>query len=116
MTLSAKVFEAAAMGKPVLASGIRSVRSYFPEDTVAVYEAGNAAAFAEALASLVDDADGRPARVARTSRRIAELAWAGEAERYVALIDRLAGNRIGSSMAARGARLMAEWKEAWERR
>jgi glycosyltransferase involved in cell wall biosynthesis len=96
MTLSAKVFEAAVMGKPVLASGIRSVRSYFPEDTVAIYEAGSSAGFAQALASLVDDADGRAARVMRTAERIGELAWSGEAERYVALVDRLARNRIGS--------------------
>jgi hypothetical protein len=32
----------------------------------------------------------------RTAERIGELAWSGEAERYVALVDRLARNRIGS--------------------
>jgi glycosyltransferase involved in cell wall biosynthesis len=113
MTLSTKVFEAAAMGKPVLASGIRSVRSYFPEGTVAVYEPGNGGAFADVLASLVDDPNGRAARVTRTAERIRELAWDGEAERYVALIDRLTGNRIGSyGLLARREALAATQKEA----
>ena len=55
MSLSTKVFEYAAMGKPVVASRLPMVERTFPEGTVATYEPGDAAAMAAAILALADD-------------------------------------------------------------
>jgi glycosyltransferase involved in cell wall biosynthesis len=89
-SLSTKLFESAAMGKPVVASRLPTVERYFPEGTVATYAAGDPADLARVLARVADDPLEREARVARTAARVAELGWDREGERYVALVDRLA--------------------------
>ena len=89
-SLSTKLFEYAAMGKPVVASRLPTVERYFPEGTVATYAAGDAPDLARVLERVADDPLERAGRIARTAARVAELGWDREGERYVALIDRLA--------------------------
>ncbi len=88
-SLSTKLFEYAAMGKPVVASRLPTVERYFAPLTVATYDPGNAADLARVLARLADDPLERDGRVARTGARVEELGWDREGARYVALIDRL---------------------------
>jgi glycosyltransferase involved in cell wall biosynthesis len=80
------------MGKPVIASRLPMVEHTFPEGTVVQYEPGDATGLAAAVAGLVDDPLAREARVERTARIVAGASWEGEAERYVALVDRLAAD------------------------
>lgn len=94
-SLSTKLFEYAALGKPVVASALPTVSRYFEPGTVAGYEPGNPDDLARAILELVDDAGGRAARVARTGRRVHELGWDREAQRYVALVERLVRGRRG---------------------
>ena len=79
------------MGKPVVASRLPMVERTFPTGTVRDYEPGDAASLAAALLA-PRRRSGRPAR--RPSRGpsaiVREAAWEHEAERYVALVDRLA--------------------------
>ena len=89
-SLSTKLFEYAAMGKPVVASRLPTVERYFPEGTVATYAAGDAPDLARVLERVADDPLERAGRIARTAARVAELGWDREGVRYVALIDRLA--------------------------
>jgi glycosyltransferase involved in cell wall biosynthesis len=89
-SLSTKVFEYSAMGKPVVASRLPTVEHYFPADTLTLYTPGDANALAAAVAALVDDPPGRVARAARTAERAAELGWERQAARYVALMETLA--------------------------
>ncbi len=90
VSLSTKVFEYAAMGKPVVASRLATVEHYFPPDTLATYRPGDAMDLARAILGLVDRPEEREARRAATERRTDELSWSRQAAGYVALIERLA--------------------------
>lgn len=90
VSLSTKIFEYGAMDKPAVASRLPLVERTFEPGTVATYEAGDPTALAEAIGRFVDDAAARESAVAATREVVRELAWEREAERYVALVDRLA--------------------------
>ncbi len=81
------------MGKPVVASRLPLVERTFAADAVLTYPSGDATALADRIARLADDPLEREARVAKTAARVRELGWAAEADRYAAIVDRLAGNR-----------------------
>ena len=105
-SLSTKVFEYAALRKPVVASRLPLVERTFGADTVATYPSGDPAAMAAAIVHLADDEDDRRGRVERAVARVAELGWAAEADRYAAIVDRLdrhlpVGVADGSSGSAR---------------
>jgi len=89
VSLSTKVFEYGAMGKPVIASALPLVERTFAPDTVLTYPSGDVDALAAAIVRLTDDPVERDGRVTRTAIRVAELGWAREADRYAALIDRI---------------------------
>jgi glycosyltransferase involved in cell wall biosynthesis len=89
-SLSTKVFEYAAMGKPVVASRLPMVERTFPPGTVVTYEPGDPDSLVDAVLGLVDDAETRTARVARTLALVGALSWEREAVRYRAVVDRLA--------------------------
>jgi glycosyltransferase involved in cell wall biosynthesis len=92
-SLSTKIFEYAAMGKPVVASRLPMVEATFPPGTVATYTPGDADAMAAAITGLVDDAPAREAAVASTSALVEGLAWERVSGPYLALVDRLARDR-----------------------
>jgi glycosyltransferase involved in cell wall biosynthesis len=92
-SLSTKIFEYGAMGKPVVASRLPMIERTFPSGTVATYEPGDADDMAHRIVELVDDRVDRESRVARTDERVRELGWDREAKRYRALVDRLARRR-----------------------
>jgi glycosyltransferase involved in cell wall biosynthesis len=93
ISLSTKVFEYGAMGRPVVASGLPMVGRYFPGGEVTTYESGDPGALADAIASLIDDPAGRTAKVAAMQVRVHELSWEHEAAKYRALVDRLGARR-----------------------
>ena len=98
-SLSTKIFEYAAMGKPVVASRLPMVEAMFPPGTVMTYAAGDAEDLARAILRLVDSADDREARVAATGVIVREVAWERESVRYLALVERLARDGISSPAA-----------------
>ena len=92
-SLSTKIFEYAAMGKPVVASRLPMVEAMFPAGTVTTYPAGDAEALAAALLGLVDNPPAREAATARTSALVADLAWERVSLRYLDLVESLARDR-----------------------
>jgi glycosyltransferase involved in cell wall biosynthesis len=89
-SLSTKLLEYAAMGKPVVASRLPMVERTFPPATVATYSPGDPEDLARAILGLVDAPADREARVRRSAERVGELAWEREAVRYTVLVERLA--------------------------
>jgi len=90
LSLSTKVFECAAMGKPVLASRLPTVERYLGEDTVYYFEPGDPVSLAGAIRRMVEDPGRRAEAVRRAGERVAELSWERESARYVAVVDALA--------------------------
>lgn len=90
MSLSTKIFEYAAMGKPVVCSRLPMVERTLPPGSVFTYPPGDAAALAETLRRVADDPMARDAGARRLSGFTQAFAWEGEAPRYVAVIERLA--------------------------
>ena len=89
MSLSTKVFEYAAMGKPVVASRLPMVETTFPAGTVATYAPGDPAELAAAILAFADDPIAREAAVARTAEIVEAGSWEREAAGYRALVERL---------------------------
>jgi glycosyltransferase involved in cell wall biosynthesis len=89
MSLSTKVFEYAAMGKPVVASRLPMIERTFPAGTVAAYTPGDPAAMAEAILAFADDPTARDTAVAHTAEIVKAGSWEREAEGYLALVERL---------------------------
>jgi glycosyltransferase involved in cell wall biosynthesis len=93
LSLPTKILEYARMGKPVVASDLATLRSYFGDDELFLYRAGDAADLAATLHRLLDHPDEGASRAARAAARVDRLSWDREAARYVALIDRVAQGR-----------------------
>jgi glycosyltransferase involved in cell wall biosynthesis len=89
MTISGKIYEYGAMGKATVASRLPLVERTFPDGTVARYEPGDADGLAGAIVALADDPIRRAEAVDGTQDVVRDAAWEREAERYVALVDRL---------------------------
>ncbi len=89
-SLSTKIFEYAAMGKPVVASRLPTVARYFGE-SICYFEPGDAVSLAAAVRRVATDSAYREMLVAAAGDRVRGLSWEREAARYVALIRELGG-------------------------
>jgi glycosyltransferase involved in cell wall biosynthesis len=87
-SLSTKIFEYVAMGRPVIASKLPMVTRTFGGD-VLTYMPGDAEDLVRAMSSLIDDPAGRTARVARARDRLRNLSWESESARLIGLVDAL---------------------------
>jgi glycosyltransferase involved in cell wall biosynthesis len=96
ISLSTKVFEGAIMEKPVVAADLAAARAEFDADMLAWYEPDDPADLAAAITRVVDDPEWRATAVRRAAVRARELAWDGEAPRYLALVEGLARDRVSS--------------------
>jgi len=96
MSLSTKLFEYAAMAKPIIATHLPTIDHYFDRDSIRQYESGSSTSLADAILALVDDPGGRDRAVAETSLRVEHLGWDTERRRYVDLVESLAvdGHRL----------------------
>jgi glycosyltransferase involved in cell wall biosynthesis len=93
--LSTKLFEYVALGIPVAAADLPTLRSHFSTEEMLFFDAGSAASLAETLASIADDyaAALERARAAR-ARYDAAYEWRLQAEKYGELLASLANDRL----------------------
>ena len=96
MSLSTKVFEGAVMEKPVVAADLPAARAEFDGDVLAWYQPDDPADLARAILRTLDEPAWRAAAAVRAAARARELAWDGEAPRYLALVEELARDRVSS--------------------
>jgi glycosyltransferase involved in cell wall biosynthesis len=92
-SLSTKIFEYAAMGKPVVAARLPLVEGAFAPEVVRRYEPGNADSLADELLALVEDPAARDAAVVAAHAIVAGRSWEHDAPAYLELLERFARDR-----------------------
>jgi glycosyltransferase involved in cell wall biosynthesis len=92
-SLSTKIFEYAAMGKPVVASRLPLIERELPPDAVAVYEPGDVESLAGRVLEAVDEPAARTARVEALQSWVGGRSWEHDAPAYIGLIQRLVDDR-----------------------
>jgi glycosyltransferase involved in cell wall biosynthesis len=89
-SLSTKIFEYAAMGKPVIASELPTIERYLGDRALWTYAPGDPVSLTSILARVADDAAERAVRVAAARERTLALGWDRQVARYLELLDHLA--------------------------
>jgi glycosyltransferase involved in cell wall biosynthesis len=89
-SLSTKIFEYAAMARPVVCTRLPMVERTFPAGTVHPYEAGDPASLAAVIVDLVDDPAARDAATSAARDLVAARSWESDAVAYLALLERFA--------------------------
>jgi glycosyltransferase involved in cell wall biosynthesis len=95
LSLSTKLLEYAAMGKPVIASALPLVVATFG-DRVLTYRPGDEADLAAAIVRTVDDAAAREDRVREAAALAAEFGAERETARYLEIVEGLALDGVSS--------------------
>lgn len=92
-SLSTKIFEYGAMGRPVVCSRLPLVERTFPPGTAWSYEPGDADDMASRILEIVADAAARAAGIAATRALVQDHSWEADAPRYLALLEAYARER-----------------------
>ena len=89
-SLSTKLLELAAMGTPVIASDLETFRTHFTDEAMRFVPGGDPDALAAAILSLAADPAAATAMGAEARRQAGAYDWQEQADRYVAIVERLA--------------------------
>lgn len=97
LVFSMKVAEYAALGLPVVCSGITTMRHYFDDDELMFFEPGSARDLARAIRDLLTDPAAAEERAARSRMKLRKLDWPAQKETLVGTVEALAnGKRLRS--------------------
>ena len=108
LLLPVKLLEYVHMGLPAIAPRLPVIERYFSDAELRFFEPDSAGSLAEAIADVCADPAAARERAGRAATRLADLAWARQRERYLALMDELAGSRPAQAGPARHRRSMRE--------
>ena len=89
-SLSTKLLEYAAMGIPIVASDLATVRAHFSGEALRFVPGGDSQALAAAIRELAADPAAAARFGAEAHRQAADYGWEVQAARYLAIVDRLA--------------------------
>jgi glycosyltransferase involved in cell wall biosynthesis len=103
-SLSTKLLEFAAMGLPIIASHLATFRAHFSEEAIRYVAGNDARALAGAIRGLAADPAAAARLGAEAHRQAAAYAWDLQAERYVAIVERLITRSGDGHPAPTGAR------------
>ena len=90
--LSTKLFEYVALGVPVVCADLPTIRSYFSDDEVMYFRAGDQRALAQALVAVAHEPERALARATAARRRYHAYRWPEQAERYIGVLSKLAAS------------------------
>ncbi len=100
-SLSTKLLEAVAMGVPVVATDLATVRRHFDGSAIRYVRGGDPAALARAIDALAADPAAAATQAAEARRQAEPYAWATQKAHYLAIVDELVAH--GRLVAPRGA-------------
>jgi glycosyltransferase involved in cell wall biosynthesis len=86
--LSSKLFEYVALGIPIVAASLPTLRAYFSDDEVLFFEPASAKSLSEALLAVARDPEATSNRCRAASMRYcSEYQWETQAKRYRKVLD-----------------------------
>jgi glycosyltransferase involved in cell wall biosynthesis len=116
LVFSMKVAEYAALGLPVICSGISTMRHYFSDDELLFFEPGSAEDLARAIRDLLTHPTAAEQRVVRSRIKLDKLDWPAQKQTLVATAESLAASgRLPSRREARPVR-PPDTAKGWIRR
>lgn len=87
--LSSKLFEYVALGIPAVVARLPTLQEHFAPEEVRFFDAGSAESLASALEDVARDPEGARKRAEAAKRRYQHYRWPRQADRYLALLERL---------------------------
>jgi glycosyltransferase involved in cell wall biosynthesis len=91
-----KMYEYMALGKPVLATRLKSVCAYFGDDAIAYFEPGNPESLAAAISDLYHHPEKRQLRVEKARGLYDQYRWEKQKEIYLSVYQQLLKTADGS--------------------
>jgi glycosyltransferase involved in cell wall biosynthesis len=91
-----KMYEYMALGKPVLATRLKSVCAYFGDDAIAYFEPGNPESLAAAISNLYHHPEERQLRVEKARGLYDQYRWEKQKEIYLSVYHQLLNTADGS--------------------
>lgn len=84
-----KMYEYITLGKPVLATRLRSVSAYFGDDAIQYFESGDAESLAEGILDLYNNPSKRQTLVSNAQIKFNEYEWKEQKKKYLAVYQEL---------------------------